>query len=868
MKKHLVVLTIIIICFLFSWIETGPIPGSPIIRLNQAGFLPEDDYKTAVVSGLSGSFEVKDNNTHEIVFFGTLKSLGTDNITSETLYVADFSSVTREGIYYITVGNNKSYKFEIKKDVYNKVLYYATRVYGANRCGPYDSWAHQHCHTNDGIIRGQSKAGSLVGGWHDCGDYVKFGHTGFYAACALLFAYNAWPEKFGDYYGMNYDGSYHNPKPDGIPDILNEVKVYTDYLLNLYNASVEDGLIQQNRLYYQVGDGDDDHNYWHKPEYQDDFPQSQGGQPREVWSDIGADLAGRFAAALAMMATAYWKFDVEYANQCLNAAKNVYNIAKNLYGVSGRNTGGKSYYSSDPRADDDLALAALQIYKATGDPFYLQETQYWMAKEQKWEFRSYYVLSFPNVFAFVLYDYYPYASVVDNLPGEFDTKIVTKSECLEWLEKDVTDIHPDIYGRRWGYTWGTCKYIMGVAATACMAYDLSLKMGQPKPYLLKIAKEQINWVFGRNQFGMSFVIGSQSDDWLTYYPQHPHHAAVNPEGVNVQGLPPYQPIELTGATIGGPTGHTEFVDRWDNYYATESGVDYWVGLVITSAYLAKPVSEIVDSPPFVTFSTPTHNSVVSGEVDVVVVAYDDKEILKVELWIGGEKVREVNNVGVIEYRWETLSYSDGRYILKAVAYDNVGQVSEKQIEVIVNNGGVYIDNPPEIEFNLLSGSTVSGSVDILVSVIDDSGVVKVELWIGGDKVREVNNVGVIEYRWETLSYSDGRYILKAVAYDNVGQVSEKQIEVYVNNEIGTYQKLKESRLFLSTDPNCNQINFDLYFDNIKEIKIFTSSGKLVKKINSKPFKITNDLFNKSGVYLCSILEASGRIYYCTVIYAK
>jgi hypothetical protein len=70
-------------------------------------------------------------------------------------------------------------------------------------------------------------------------------------------------------------------------------------------------------MYYQVGYGDDDHSWWHKPEYQDDFGQSKGGAPREVWSDITSGVAGRFAATLAMMAIVYDSYDASYASRCL-----------------------------------------------------------------------------------------------------------------------------------------------------------------------------------------------------------------------------------------------------------------------------------------------------------------------------------------------------------------------------------------------------------------------------------------------------------------------------------------------------------------------------------------------------------------------
>ncbi len=560
--------------------------GASAIRINQAGYYTSDNNKTAVVAGMTGTFNVINASTGSSAYSGSLTSLGSDSGTSETLYLADFSSLQTPGTYYITVGSEPSYKFEIKNDLYNQVLYYTLRVYGANRCGDYNSWIHAACHTQDGSIR--SSAGSLVGGWHDCGDHVKFGGTLGYAAAMLLYSYFVFPEKFGDVYGASYNGSYSSPAADGIPDVINEAKVGTDYILNLYNASVTDGLISQNKMYYQVGDGDDDHSWWNKPEFQDSFGQAKGGAPREVYSDIGSGIAGRFAASLAMMNIVYKTYNATYAANCLTAAKAIYDIGKNLYGQTGKETGGKGYYQQDTRCDDDMALAGAMLYKATGTDYYINNTtgaQYWMAKEQKWQFQSYYVLSFPNVFALALHAYYEFASTTDNDPSVVDTQVVTKDECIEWLKKDVNDANPkgEIYGRKWDYGWGTCRYMMGVAATAMMAYDLDPTASD----MLKIAKDQMNWVLGRNQFGMSFVVGNKNDGWLTKYPLHPHHRAANPDGANVPELSAYAATELTGGTIGGPNAHTTFSDRWDDYVSTETGIDYWAGTFFTAAGLAQ-----------------------------------------------------------------------------------------------------------------------------------------------------------------------------------------------------------------------------------------------------------------------------------------
>ncbi|MCX7905599.1 MAG: glycoside hydrolase family 9 protein, partial [Elusimicrobiales bacterium] len=674
-----------------------------MIRLNQAGYLPGDSYKTAIISGISGNFQVCDvNNISNVLFFSSVSFLGTDTITGENLYLADFSSFTQPGRYVIKIGNEISFPFEIKEDLYNKVLYYAVRIFGANRCGPYNSWLHKPCHLKDGSKRGTGKEGSLAGGWHDCGDYVKFGLTTSFAAIFLLFTYEVLSDRFGDYYGMSYDGDYLSPRPDGVPDIINEVKVYTDYILNLYNASVEDGLISQNRMYYQVGDGDKDHNYWHLPEYQDDMPPNYGGAPRDIWDDIGPDIASRFAAALALMGKIYKSYDESYSNKCINAAREIYKLAKNVYGISGKNTGLKSYYPTNSTPNDSLAFAALQLYRATSEETYLEDTKYWMRIKQEWSFRTHWYLCYSAIHPMVLYHYYPFAPTADS--GSYGTAVVTKQECINWIKEDAKRVSADLYGRRASYAWGTCRYIASVGCTALLAYLLDPNDKE----MLKIAKEQIDWLFGRNQFGMSFIIGNKKEGWLTRYPQHPHHAAANPEGQNVLYSIKYDFVELTGALIGGPLQHTSFDDRWDNYKETEAGVDYWAPLVLLSAYFAKPASEVIDMKPKIWFSNLKNGTTLYGLVDIEVIGQDDKGVTKIELYLNSKKVYEVINSTSLIYKWDTTQEQNGSYLIRAVAHDTRNQMAEITLNLFVYNISTY---SLTVSVSPSSGGSVSKNPD-------------------------------------------------------------------------------------------------------------------------------------------------------------
>jgi endoglucanase len=69
----------------------------------------------------------------------------------------------------------------------------------------------------------------LSGGWHDAGDNLKFTITTAYSAYTLLKGYDAFPNSYEDIDDKDFSGN-----PNGIPDILDEVKIGTDWLIKAH----------------------------------------------------------------------------------------------------------------------------------------------------------------------------------------------------------------------------------------------------------------------------------------------------------------------------------------------------------------------------------------------------------------------------------------------------------------------------------------------------------------------------------------------------------------------------------------------------------------------------------------------------------
>jgi Leucine-rich repeat (LRR) protein len=91
------------------------------------------------------------------------------------------------------------------------------------------------------------------------------------------------------------------------------------------------------------------------------------------------------------------------------------------------------------------------------------------------------------------------------------------------------------------------------------------------------------------------------------------------------------------------------------------------------------------------------------------------------------------------------------------------------------------DNPPAATISSpANGVTVSGTVSIQASATDDNGVSKLELYIDGSIVATCA-ASVCAYTWDTLSFSNDKHVITALAYDTINQIGQAQVTVRVYN---------------------------------------------------------------------------------------
>jgi len=287
------------------------------IEVDQLGYLPKQK-KIAIFRGdnLSDTFNVVSADTLDVVYTGYIENKAIAG-TSESYNYGIFTDFTTPGEYYIQTDIiGYSYKFTISENLYDGVLPNSLKQFYFNRCGysltskyAGDN-ARNACHMDPISLKQDANISMDVsGGWHINTAYDRTVITGCNTIETLLMAYEYNTEAFGDDNGIPESG-------DGIPDILNEIVVETNWLLKMQDPTT--GAVYESVSVVDRGDGINN--------------------PCHIESvDLSSTLY--FASALGYFSYLYQNYDNEYATKCLQAAdramkyvaKNKENINKNEY---------------------------------------------------------------------------------------------------------------------------------------------------------------------------------------------------------------------------------------------------------------------------------------------------------------------------------------------------------------------------------------------------------------------------------------------------------------------------------------------------------------------------------------------------------
>ncbi len=326
-----------------------------MIYLDQLGYLANAP-KSAVsdkpcnyqIIRVTDSVSVLDGYTGESI---------TDDLSGEQNYVIDFSELTETGEYYILAGDRqKSATFCIQNQtLYRPILKDVLRCFYYQRCGVSllkehaGEYTHECCHTAPSIHLADymnhtenPQEYDMTGGWHDAGDFGRYASAGSVALGHLLYAYELFPEAFSD--------SLNIPESDNsIPDILNECAVELKWLLKMQR---KDGAVYHKLTAFTHCD----------------FMMPEEEKTPYLIFPVSSMATADFTAVMAMASRIYRPFDPEFADKCLNAAKDswlwlILNEFCYEHNPEGCNTG-----EYDDAVDTDERLwAAAEMMRADAD---------------------------------------------------------------------------------------------------------------------------------------------------------------------------------------------------------------------------------------------------------------------------------------------------------------------------------------------------------------------------------------------------------------------------------------------------------------------------------------------------------------------
>lgn len=94
---------------------------------------------------------------------------------------------------------------------------------------------------------------------------------------------------------------------------------------------------------------------------------------------------------------------------------------------------------------------------------------------------------------------------------------------------------------------------------------------------------------------------------------------------------------------------------------------------------------VVDPPPTVSLTSPTNNSVVSGNITVSATATDDDGVSRVDFTIDGSTLIGSDSTSPYSINWDTTSVSSGSHVLTAEAFDTGSNSSVFSVNITVDN---------------------------------------------------------------------------------------------------------------------------------------------------------------------------------------
>ena len=487
-----------------------------VFAVNQIGYTPNAQ-KIALALGavrredtlqFGSVADIVDARRNVVVLRVAMSEPVIDAQSGDTVRQLDFSILSKPGLYAIRYGGVGSYAFRIGFDVYDSLFASMLRSFYLQRCGEsindaLHSASHEACHLEDGVLARADAfhaSGARIraaGGWHDPGDYGKYVITTAVSVARLLSIAEEATEKrieaktdaaaahfstrvsLGDALRIPESGN-------GAPDILDEARVGLRWLLTMQR--------RDGATYRKLSGA----------AWSELIAPDAERQTRFVYG-VSSPETAKFAGAMAQAARVFRAFQPAFADSCLEAARRAWAYLQSVPPMTidwqASDDGGSGKYlesevDTEPSLfteDDDRFYAAAELFITTHDSVFLRAAEdLWRKGGVTSEFT---IFEWKNAAPLGMTNLNRLAQPL--FRDELRRKIVRRADRLERIVQAS--------GYRYGnerIVWGSNKMIAEEAVALLHAYRLT----QHRAYL-DCAQDQLDYLLGRNPFGVCFVTG-------------------------------------------------------------------------------------------------------------------------------------------------------------------------------------------------------------------------------------------------------------------------------------------------------------------------------------------------------------------------
>ncbi len=446
---------------------------------------------------------------------------------------------------------------------YAEALQKSMFFYEVQQSGKLPEW-NQVPWRADSMVDEDGKETDVVpGGWFDAGDHFKFCLTNAYSASMLGWGY------------IEYEDAV---KKAGLDDLYRKnLQWGLDYVMGCDKGG--------GSVVGTIGDftgGSTDHNIWCSAEvYLRKHHLNNGDWERPYDVIKNASVAGLSAAALAEGYIIFKDSNPDKAAQYLKHAKDLFEGADKIRAC--KDIGGMSGMYKTESWIDDCMFAALWLYKATGDKTYLDKVE----KD--------YIPNFPLEEQSTARKYTWGLCWDDTSQGAafLYAQITQDQEWIDhcarhlkyWMgedEKKLQSITPK--GLSWLFQWGCLRHATTTAFLAKLGSDTIFKGTANESKFDKWGDSQMNYCFGDNEMGLSYVLGMGEKSPTAIHHRttsgvhDDHWNDLGQKSSDTEGWQTEYAHTLYGALIGGPDSKGNYGNyKVADFQYTEVAIDYNAG---------------------------------------------------------------------------------------------------------------------------------------------------------------------------------------------------------------------------------------------------------------------------------------------------